>query len=150
MAKSRLASAPEIPTADEAGLPGFSDSQWFAVFAPKGTPKNVIAKLNAAVVDALAAPGVRQRFADIEHEIPQREAADAGSARCAAEGRNREVVAYHQGGKHQGGMNFLHCIIGHQSWAGLGHSRRFALRGSRQQHSYKRTSRIVILRRHGP
>jgi tripartite-type tricarboxylate transporter receptor subunit TctC len=70
MAKSRLASTPDIPTVDEAGLPGFYDSQWYAVFAPKGTPTNVIAKLNAAAVEALAAPAVRQRFSDIEHDIP--------------------------------------------------------------------------------
>jgi len=72
-AKSRLVDAPDIPTVDEAGLPGFYSSQWFAIFAPKGTPKNVVAKLNAAVVDALADPAVRQRFADIENEIPPRE-----------------------------------------------------------------------------
>ncbi len=72
-AMSRLVDAPDIPTVDEAGLPGFYSSQWFAIFAPKGTPKNVVAKLNAAVVDALADPAVRQRFADIENEIPPRE-----------------------------------------------------------------------------
>jgi tripartite-type tricarboxylate transporter receptor subunit TctC len=73
MDKGRLASAPDIPTADEAGLPGFYDSMWYGLFAPKGTPKNVIARLNVAVVDALAAPVVRQRLADIENEIPPRE-----------------------------------------------------------------------------
>jgi len=72
-AMSRLVDAPDIPTVDEAGLPGFYSSQWFAIFAPKGTPKNVVAKLNAAVVDALADPAVRQRFADIENEIPPRD-----------------------------------------------------------------------------
>ena len=72
-AKTRLASAPEIPTVDEAGLPGLHDSMWYGLFAPKGTPKNVITILNAAVVEALAAPLVRQRLADIENEIPPRE-----------------------------------------------------------------------------
>jgi tripartite-type tricarboxylate transporter receptor subunit TctC len=73
MDKGRLASAPDIPTADEAGLPGFYASQWYGFFAPKGTPKTVIARLNAAVVDALAEPAVRQRLADIEIEVPSRE-----------------------------------------------------------------------------
>jgi len=72
-AKSRLAAAPEIPTVDEAGLPGLYVSTWLAFFAPKGTPKNIIAKLNAAVVEALADPAVRQRLAGLGHEIPQRE-----------------------------------------------------------------------------
>ena len=72
-AKSRLAAAPEIPTVDEAGLPGFYVSTWLAFFVPKGTPKNIIAKLNAAVVEALADPAIRQRLAGLGHEIPQRE-----------------------------------------------------------------------------
>jgi tripartite-type tricarboxylate transporter receptor subunit TctC len=55
MARSRLASAPDIPTADEAGLPGFYFTNWFAFFAPRGTPKPIVDKLNAATVEALAA-----------------------------------------------------------------------------------------------
>ncbi len=72
-AKNRLAAAPEIPTVDEAGLPGFYSSNWRGLWAPKGTPKGVIAKLNAAVVSALADPTVRQRLADLGQEIPPRE-----------------------------------------------------------------------------
>jgi len=72
-AKHRSAAAPEIPTVDEAGLPGFHVSNWFALFAPRGVPKDVAAKLNAAAVDALADPAVRQRIADIGQEIPPRE-----------------------------------------------------------------------------
>jgi len=63
-AKTRLAQAPEILTVDEAGLPGFYLSNWGALWAPKGTPRNVIAKLNVAVVDALADSAVRRRIAD--------------------------------------------------------------------------------------
>jgi tripartite-type tricarboxylate transporter receptor subunit TctC len=55
-ATTRLPSAPEIPTVDEAGLPGFHVSIWAGMWAPKGTPKNIIAKLNNAVVNALADP----------------------------------------------------------------------------------------------
>jgi tripartite-type tricarboxylate transporter receptor subunit TctC len=72
-AKSRIASAPDIPTVDEAGLPGFYFTAWFAFFAPKGTPKPIIDKLNAATVDALAAPDVRARFADLGLELFPRE-----------------------------------------------------------------------------
>jgi tripartite-type tricarboxylate transporter receptor subunit TctC len=72
MAKSRLAS-PEIPTVDEAGLPGFYFSNWFALFGPKRLPKDVTAKLNAAVVNALAEPTMRQRITDQGEEIPPRE-----------------------------------------------------------------------------
>lgn len=71
--KERLAAAPKIPTADEAGLPGFYASNWRGLWAPKGTPKDVIAKLNEFVVQALADPAVRQRFADLGQEIPPRQ-----------------------------------------------------------------------------
>jgi len=64
-APSRLAAAPEIPTVDEAGLPGFYFSRWHAIWAPKGTPKDVIARLNGAVTGALADPAVRSRLADL-------------------------------------------------------------------------------------
>jgi tripartite-type tricarboxylate transporter receptor subunit TctC len=63
-AKARLAAAPDIPTVDEAGLPAFCFSIWTAIWAPKRTPKDIIATLNAAVVDALANPAVRSRLAD--------------------------------------------------------------------------------------
>ena len=72
-AKTRLASAPEIPTVDEAGLPGFYISIWSGMWAPKGTPKDVVAKLNAAVVDALAHPTVRQQLADLGQEVSPRD-----------------------------------------------------------------------------
>jgi tripartite-type tricarboxylate transporter receptor subunit TctC len=72
-AKTRLASAPEIPTVDEAGLPGFYISLWNAIWAPKGTRKEIIAKLNAAVVASLADPRVRQQLADLGQAIPPRD-----------------------------------------------------------------------------
>src|SRR3984893_10052714 len=68
-AKSRIAVAPDIPTVDEAGLPGFYFSFWHAIWVPKGTPKPVIAKLNEAVVNALADPLVRKRLTDIAQDI---------------------------------------------------------------------------------
>jgi tripartite-type tricarboxylate transporter receptor subunit TctC len=72
-ARSRLPAAPEIPTVDEAGLPGFYFSRWHALWAPRGTPKDIVAKLNAAVVAALADPQVRSRLADLGQEIFPRE-----------------------------------------------------------------------------
>jgi tripartite-type tricarboxylate transporter receptor subunit TctC len=72
-AKARLAAAPEIPTVDEAGLPGFYISTWHGLWAPKGTPKDIVGKLNAAVVTALADPAVRKRLADLGQEIPSRD-----------------------------------------------------------------------------
>jgi tripartite-type tricarboxylate transporter receptor subunit TctC len=72
-AKARLAAAPDIPTANEAGLPGFNVSQWTALWAPKGTPKDIIARLNKAVVESLADPTVLARLADLGQHIPPRE-----------------------------------------------------------------------------
>jgi tripartite-type tricarboxylate transporter receptor subunit TctC len=68
--KARLASAPDIPTVDEAGLPGFYVSIWQAMWAPKGTPKDIIVKVNAAVREALADPAVQKKLADIGQELP--------------------------------------------------------------------------------
>ncbi|HMF22822.1 MAG TPA: tripartite tricarboxylate transporter substrate-binding protein, partial [Pseudolabrys sp.] len=72
-ASSRFPAAPDIPTVDEAGLPRIHISGWFALFAPKATPKTVISKLNAAVVEALADPNVRARLANLGQEIFPRE-----------------------------------------------------------------------------
>ncbi len=72
-AKTRLPAAPEIPTVDEAGLRGLYIAIWHAIWVPKGTPKDVVAKLNAAIVEALADPAVRQRLGDLGQEIPSRD-----------------------------------------------------------------------------
>ena len=68
-AKSRMAHAPDVPTTDEAGLPGFYLSYWHALWAPKGTPKDIVAKLNASVIAALAEPAVRQRLDDLGQQV---------------------------------------------------------------------------------
>jgi tripartite-type tricarboxylate transporter receptor subunit TctC len=71
--KTRLATAPDIPTTDEAGLPGFYFTFWHALWAPKGTPKHIIAKLNEAAVKALEDEGIRKKLADLSNEVFPRE-----------------------------------------------------------------------------
>jgi tripartite-type tricarboxylate transporter receptor subunit TctC len=72
-ASTRAAVAPNIPTVDEAGLPGLHISPWHSLWLPKGTPPAVIAKLNAAAIDALADPAVRKRLGDVGQDIVPRE-----------------------------------------------------------------------------
>ena len=72
-ANKRVAAAPDIPTVDEAGLPGLYMSVWHAIWAPKGTPAPVIGRLNGAIVEALADEAVRKRLMDLGQEIPSRE-----------------------------------------------------------------------------
>jgi tripartite-type tricarboxylate transporter receptor subunit TctC len=69
----RLPAAPDIPTVDEAGVPGLHVSTWHAFFAPKGTPRDVIGKLNSAIVGALADSAVRRKLNDLGQEIYPRE-----------------------------------------------------------------------------
>jgi tripartite-type tricarboxylate transporter receptor subunit TctC len=68
-ANTRAAAAPDIPTMDEAGLPGFYVAPWHGLWAPKGTPKDIIGKLNSAVVSALGDPAARTRLSDLGMEI---------------------------------------------------------------------------------
>ena len=102
LGKDRYASAPDIPTTDEAGLPGFHMTVWNALWTTKGTPKDVIGRINAAVVEALADPAVHKRFADLGQDVSAARPTDAGGARRAAESRHREMVAGRQGRQHQG------------------------------------------------
>jgi tripartite-type tricarboxylate transporter receptor subunit TctC len=77
--KTRLASSPDIPTADEAGLPGFFASLWYGLWVPKDTPKEIIAKLNATMVQVLANPLVQKRLGDlgIEGSSPDQQSPEA-------------------------------------------------------------------------
>jgi tripartite-type tricarboxylate transporter receptor subunit TctC len=68
-AKTRLETAPDVPTTDEAGLPGFYFSFWHAVWVPKGTPKPIVAKLNAALKTTLADPAIRQKLIGLAQEL---------------------------------------------------------------------------------
>src|ERR1700687_3838529 len=67
--RTRLPSSPNIPTADEAGLPGFFASLWYGLWVPKDTPKEIIAKLNATMGQVLADPSVQKRFEELGIEI---------------------------------------------------------------------------------
>ncbi|SHL99341.1 Tripartite-type tricarboxylate transporter, receptor component TctC [Bradyrhizobium lablabi] len=66
----RVESASDIPTTDEAGLPGFHMTLWSGLWVPKNTPKDIVAKLNAAVIDALNDPAVRKKFEDLGLQMP--------------------------------------------------------------------------------
>jgi tripartite-type tricarboxylate transporter receptor subunit TctC len=70
-AKFRMEAAPEIPTVDETGLPGFYVSVWNALWAPKGTPPDIIAKLNAAAVEAMADPAFHKQIVEMGLDMPE-------------------------------------------------------------------------------
>jgi len=73
MANGRWPAAPDVPTVDEMGVPGLYMPFWSALWAPRGTPRSIIEKLNVAVTTALADPAVRHRLADLGQEVPQRD-----------------------------------------------------------------------------
>jgi tripartite-type tricarboxylate transporter receptor subunit TctC len=73
MGRTRLAQAPDVPTTDEVGMPGVHMTYWNALWAPKGTPSDAVARLNAAAVGALGEPEVRKRLEDLAQEIPPRD-----------------------------------------------------------------------------
>jgi tripartite-type tricarboxylate transporter receptor subunit TctC len=73
LSPQRSASMPDIPTADETGVPGLYMSGWFGFFAPKGLPKDVLAKLNAATVEALADPALQKRFMELGLDVAPRQ-----------------------------------------------------------------------------
>jgi tripartite-type tricarboxylate transporter receptor subunit TctC len=73
LSPQRSSSMPDIPTSDETGVKGLYMSGWFGFWAPKGTPKEIIAKLNAAMVEALADPAVKARFTELGLDVAPRE-----------------------------------------------------------------------------
>ena len=109
-ADTRLPSAPDVPTVDEAGLPGYHVALWHGLWMPKGTPKPIMTTLNAAVVGRPGrSGGAREARRSRPGHLPAR-TADARGARRPAKGRDREMVADHQGRQHQGGMSG--CVTG--------------------------------------
>lgn len=75
MAKQRWFAAPDVPTTDEAGVPGLYVGTWHGLWMPKGTPEDVVARVNAAALKAMEDPGVKQRIADLGMNLPPREIA---------------------------------------------------------------------------
>jgi tripartite-type tricarboxylate transporter receptor subunit TctC len=73
LSPQRSASMPDIPTSDEGGVPGLHMSGWFGFFAPKGTPKDVVSRLNSAMMQALADPAVRGRFTELGLDVASKQ-----------------------------------------------------------------------------
>jgi len=73
LSPQRSASMPDIPTSDETGVPGLYMSGWFGFWAPKGTPKDVIAKLNGAMSQVLADPATKAKFAELGLDVAAKE-----------------------------------------------------------------------------
>jgi tripartite-type tricarboxylate transporter receptor subunit TctC len=69
----RVESAPDIPTTDEAGLPGFHMTLWSGLWLPKGTPREIVAKLNAAAVEALNDPAVKKQLENLGLQMPPKD-----------------------------------------------------------------------------
>ena len=78
-AKTRLFSLPDVPTTDEAGLPGYYASIWFGLWAPKNTPKDIIAKLSSAALAALADDNVKAKLNKLGQQVATRELQDPGA-----------------------------------------------------------------------
>ena len=90
-AKTRLASAPDVPTVDEAGLPGFYFSNWHAIWAPRGTPASITAALNAATRRALSDQATLRRLSDIGQQIP---APEQQTTNALASYQNKEIAQW--------------------------------------------------------
>lgn len=84
----RLATAPEIPTTDEAGLPGFYLTTWHGIWVPRATPDAIVERLNAAAREALATEALRRRYADLGQDIPP---VEMQSVRALAEFQKAEI-----------------------------------------------------------
>jgi tripartite-type tricarboxylate transporter receptor subunit TctC len=91
LSKGRWWAAPDVPTMDEAGVPGLHASFWHGLWAPKGTPKEIIAKLDAAIVETLADPAVKQRLKDIGQEPWPR---DKQTPEALAEQQKNEIAIW--------------------------------------------------------
>ena len=98
---TRSSNAPDLPTVVEAGVPGYELTVWFGLVAPAGTPREVVAKLNAEVLKILAMPDVRERFL-AQGVSPQ---AHAGAVRRAHPRADGEVGQGREGRGRPGGMN---------------------------------------------
>ena len=109
LTRKRWIAAPDIPTIDEVGGPQLYLQFWHGLWVPKNTPKDVVERLNGAVVEALADAAVGGRLSGSGHEIVLASSNPAGHAFLS---RNREMVADHQGGQYQGGVSKPQRMLG--------------------------------------
>ena len=109
MSEQRWPKSPDTPTMIESGVPGLRISFWHGLWTTKGTPKAVVDRLDAAVMTALADPAVRQRLEVLGQVIFPRDQQNPAALAAYPQGRDRQVVADHQGGRHQGRMIPRHC-----------------------------------------
>ena len=107
LAKNRWAASPTTPTMDEAGVPGLYLPFWHGMWVPSGTPADVIAKLNGALVEALADPALRSRLTTLGVELAAARTADARRTARSSPGRDRQVAADHRSCPHQAGVKRL-------------------------------------------
>ena len=117
LSPQRSASMPDIPTSDETGVPGFYMSGWFGFWAPKGTPKDIVAKLNGAMMQVLADPTTKAKFAELGLDVAPKEQQTPGGARQIPAGRDRQVVADHQGRQPQGRVTHEETARLHSAFA---------------------------------
>ncbi len=103
--KTRMTSLPEVPTTDEAGLPGFYASIWFGMWAPKGTPQDVLDKIHAATVAALKNDSVKDKLNSARPADLLARSAIGRGIRRLSEGGGRQMVADHERGRHQDAMS---------------------------------------------
>ena len=101
----RLSQLPDVPTIDEAGLKGYEVTIWNGFFAPKGTPKDVIAKLNQALVTTLADEKIKVRLTELAVDLPTAQEATPEALARAAQGLDRQVGARGAGGRRQAGVD---------------------------------------------
>ena len=104
LSPQRSAAIPDIPTSDESGVPGLYMSGWFGFFGPRGLPKDVLARLNGAMVRDARRSGGAQALRRSRHRRRLEGAADPARARGVPGGRDQEMVADHQGRQYQGRM----------------------------------------------
>ena len=112
LSTARSVSLPDIPTSDEAGVPGYYMSGWFGLYAPKNTPPDVIAKLDAAMMQSLADPGGAKTSGRSRPRHRAARAADPAGAGGVPAGRDGQVVADHQGVGDQGGVTEFASPVG--------------------------------------
>ena len=103
--KERLPVLPDLPTLDESGLDGFEMTVWHGLYAPAGTPQEILDKLSAALQVALQDPKVIERFAAARHGAGAARPGNAGCARRAPQGRGRQVEADHRGRRRLRGLS---------------------------------------------